>query len=137
MLLNPNLEKLQQLKFCGMRQALEEQLQQHDIDELSFTERLALLLDREVMERENRRLKTRLKQAKLKQPACIEDIDFKHSRGLSKSLMLSLASCKWINDHNNILLIGPTGTGKTYLACALAHKACLERGKPGYVYKIA
>lgn len=131
MLLDPNLEKLQQLRFVGMREALEEQLQQHDIDELSFTERLALLLDRELLNRENKRLKNRLKQAKLKQAACMEDIDFKHPRGLSKSQILSLASCKWIKDSNNILLIGPTGTGKTYLACALAHKACLE----GYTTK--
>lgn len=126
MLLNPNLEKLQQLKFRGMRKALEEQLQQHDIDDLSFTERLALLLDRELLDRENHRLSIRLKKAKLKQQASIEDIDFKHPRGLSKQLILSLASCKWVNDHNNVLLIGPTGTGKTYLSCALAHKACLE-----------
>ncbi len=131
MLLNPNLEKLQELRFIGMKEALEEQLQQHDIEELSFTERLALLLDREFLNRENKRLKSRLKQAKLKQAACVEDIDFKHHRGLSKSQILSLASCKWIKDSNNILLIGPTGTGKTYLACALAHKACLE----GYTTK--
>ena len=80
MLLNPNLEKLQELRFIGMKEALEEQLQQHDIEELSFTERLALLLDREFLSRENKRLKSRLKQAKLKQAACVEDIDFKHHR---------------------------------------------------------
>jgi len=126
MLQHTMIDKLQQLKFYGMWHALEDQLQQPDINELQFEERLTLLLDRELTERENRRLKTRLKNAKLKQQACIEDIDFKHARGLNKSVILSLASCKWIQDHNNLLLLGSTGTGKTYLACAFAHKACLE-----------
>jgi len=133
MLIHPNIDKLQQLKFTGMLQALEEQLKQVDINELSFEERFALLLDRELTVRENRRLAARLKKAKLKQPACIEDIDFKHPRGLSSSVILSLASCNWINAHQNILLIGPSGVGKTYLACALAHKACLEGYTTKYV----
>lgn len=125
MLVHPNREKLQLLKFTGMLSALEEQLQINTIHELSFEERLALLLDREILVRENRRLASRLKQAKLKQQACIEDIDFKHSRGLSQSVILSLANCEWVRAHQNILFIGPSGTGKTYLACAFAHKACL------------
>lgn len=133
MLTHPNIDKLQVLKFSGMLQALDEQLKQVDINELSFEERLALMLDRELTARENRRLASRLKKATLKQPACIEDVDFKHPRGLSQSNILSLASCQWISTHQNILLIGASGVGKTYLACALAHKACLEGYTTKYV----
>lgn len=133
MLIHPTLDKLRELNFKGMLHALTEQLQQTDIHELGFEERLALLLDRELTERENRRLNLRLKQASLKQQACVEDIDFKHTRGLDRALVLSLASCQWIKSHQNILLIGPSGVGKTYLACALAHKACLEGYSTKYV----
>ena len=93
---------------------------------MDFMARLGLMVDRETTERANRRLQTRLKKAKLRQQACFEDIDFRTPRGLDKQLILSLASCDWIKKANNILLTGATGTGKSYLACALAHKACLE-----------
>lgn len=124
MLTHPILEKLQQMKFYGMLTALEEQMQMADISKLSFEDRLALLVDREMTERENRRLKTRLRKAKLRQNACIEDIDFRHPRGLDKTLFMQLADCRYLKEHNNVLIIGPTGVGKTYLACALAQNAC-------------
>jgi len=82
------------------------------------------LIDREITERDTRRLKTRLRQAKLRHSACMEDIDYRHPRGLDKSVMLSLVDCHWIKQHLNVLLTGPTGVGKTWLACALAHKVC-------------
>jgi DNA replication protein DnaC len=126
MLNHPTLDKLQDLRFTGMAKALTEQMALPDIDDLSFEERLGLLVDREVTEREDRRLTTRLRQAKLKQNACIEDIDFKQPRGLDKSLTLDLAQCQWIRKHLNLLITGPTGVGKTWVACALAQKACRE-----------
>ena len=126
MLNHPTLDKLQDLRFTGMVKALTEQMALPDIEELSFEERLGLLVDREMTEREDRRLTTRLRQAKLKQNACIEDIDFKQSRGLDKSLILDLAQCQWIKKHLNLLITGPTGVGKTWVACALAQKACRE-----------
>lgn len=126
MLNHPTLDKLQSLRFTGMAKALTEQMSIPDIDELSFEERLGLLIDREVTERDDRRLTTRLRQAKLKQNTCIEDIDFKQSRGLDKSLMLDLAQCLWVKKQLNILITGPTGVGKTWIACALAQKACRE-----------
>ena len=126
MLKHPTLEKLSAMRFAGMSAALEEQMQTPDIDELSFEERLGLLLDREQAVRETNRMKSRLRKAKLRQQGSVEDIDFKHPRGLDKSLILRLADCQWIKNHNNIMITGPTGTGKSYLACAFAQKACRE-----------
>jgi DNA replication protein DnaC len=124
MLIHPILDKLQSLRFFGMLSALEEQMKMPDAEKLSFEERFGLLIDREMTERQNRRFNTRLRKAKLRQNACIEDIDFRHQRGLHKSSMMQLASGQWIKEAHNVLIIGPTGVGKTYLACALAHKAC-------------
>ncbi len=126
MLTHPTLDKLQTLKFTGMATALAEQLQMPDIEELAFEERLGLLIDREITERENRRLSSRLRRARLKHNAALEDIDYRHPRGLDKSLIQSLAACRWVTEHLNILITGPTGVGKTWLACALAQKACRE-----------
>ena len=124
MLIHPILDKLQSLRFFGMLNALEEQMKMPDAEKLSFEERFGLLIDREMTERQNRRFNPRLRKAKLRQNACIEDIDFRHQRGLHKSSMMQLASGQWIKEAHNVLIIGPTGVGKTYLACALAHKAC-------------
>ena len=126
MLHHPTLEKLQTLRLSGMHKALTEQMNMPDIDALSFEERLGLLADREMTEREDRRLTTRLRQAKLKHNACLEDIDYRAARGLDKALMLQLASCRWIHEGLNLIINGPTGVGKTWIACALAHKACQE-----------
>ena len=126
MLTHPTMEKLNALKLTGMVKALTEQQQMAEVDSLGFEERLGLLVDREATERENRKLATRLKKAKLRQSASVEDIDFRRTRGMDKALILSLAACTWIAKGVNVLICGPTGVGKSYLACALAHKACLE-----------
>lgn len=126
MLTQVTIDKLRELKLFGMVKGLEEQMQLPDIHELDFSERLGLLADREMTDRQNRRAKTRLRAAKLRQPACLEDVDYRQPRGLDKSLLVSLASCQWITSHRNIFITGPTGVGKTYLACALAQKACRE-----------
>lgn len=126
MLKHATLEQLQQMKLHGMARAFEEQLQQPDLQELRFEERLGLLVEREATERESRRLTTRLRRAKLREQAAIEDIDFRARRGLDKRQILTLASCRWIADHLNVLITGKAGVGKTFLACALAHKACRE-----------
>lgn len=124
MLNHPTLEKLQALRLTGMLSALKEQMQMPDIGDLSFEERLGLLVDREMTDRSDRRLKTRLRQAKFRLSAALEDIDYRHPRGLDKSLMLSLADCQWVAHRRNILITGPTGIGKTWIACALGQKAC-------------
>jgi DNA replication protein DnaC len=126
MLTSPTLEKLKEMRLLGMAGALEDQLQTPDIQSLGFEERLGLLVDREQTERDNRRLKTRLTKARLRQQASLEDIDYSGSRGLDKGQLLDLGSCKWISERNNLLLTGPTGAGKTYIACALAQKACRQ-----------
>jgi DNA replication protein DnaC len=126
MLLHPTLEKLTTMRFSGMATALEEQMKMNGLEEMGFEERLGLLLDHELAVRETRRMKTRLSKAKLRQNGSIEDIDFRHPRGLDKSLVLRLSGCQWIKDHNNLIITGPTGVGKSYLACAFAQKACRE-----------
>ena len=126
MLLNPTLEKLQTLKLTGMSQALDEQLSSPDINHLSFEERLGLMIDREVTERDNRRLKARLKKARLRQNASMEDIDFRHPRGLKRDQVQQLLSSRWLKEKQNIIITGPTGVGKTWLACALSQKACRD-----------
>ncbi len=125
MLTIPTLDRLRELKFHGMVRALEEQLSKTEYQDLSFEERLSLLVDREVVDRENRRLSSRLKKAKLRQQACMEDIDYQHPRKLDRSLMKTLFSGRWIRDRLNVLITGPTGVGKSFLVCALGHRACL------------
>lgn len=118
------LEKLYSMKLNGMADAFKEQLQQPNMTELSFEERFSFLVDHLWTWKEDRRMKRLLSNAKLKINACIEDIDFKSPRGMDKSVILSLSSCDWIKRAQNIIITGPTGVGKTYLACALANRAC-------------
>ena len=127
MLTHPIIDQLHQLKCLGMATALTEQLQSTACETLSFEERLGLLVERETTVRDDRRMTNRLRRAKLRHPnACIEDVDFRHPRGLDKSLILSLASGRWLREHLNVLITGPCGVGKSWLACALAHQACRE-----------
>ena len=126
MLKQPTIDKLYELRLFGMAKALEEQDASPKYERLDFLDRLALLVDRESAERDSNRLRLRLKQAKLRLTATVEDVDFRHPRGLDKSLVLALAGCRWIREHHNVIITGPTGVGKSYLACALAHKACRE-----------
>ncbi len=126
MLTHPTLDQLHALRLTGMAKAFEEQLQMADIETLSTEERLGLMVDRERLERDNRRLKTRLRNAKLRHNAAVEDIDYRRPRGLDKALMTKLATCGWLREHLNCLICGPTGIGKSWLACALAHKACRD-----------
>lgn len=124
MLTHPTVNKLHELRCAGMAKALSEQLASPEVEQLSFEERLALLVDRERTERSSRQLTNRLRRARLKHDACIEDINFRHRRGLDRDLLLSLADGRWVREHLNVLITGPTGVGKTWIACALAHSAC-------------
>lgn len=128
MLTVPTLDKLKELKMQGMARAFEEQLAApSEYNPLSFEERLSLMVDREAVERENRRLQARLKKAKFREKeACMEDIDFSHARGLDRLFIKSLSTCRWVKEKYNILITGPTGVGKSYISCSIAHKACLE-----------
>jgi DNA replication protein DnaC len=126
MLHHPTLEKLQTLRLMGMYKAIIEQMNMPEIETLGFEERLGLLADREMSERQDRRLQTRLRQAKLKHNACIEDLDYRAPRGIDKSLMLQLSNCRWVHEGLNLIINGATGVGKTWIACALAQKACRE-----------
>jgi DNA replication protein DnaC len=126
MLTHPTHSRLVELGLTGMAKALDEQQRQPDIGTLAFEERLALLVDREATERENKRLITRLRFASLRQNAVVEDIDTKSARGLDKALFQKLVAGDWIDRRQNLLIIGPTGVGKSWIACALGHKACRD-----------
>jgi len=126
MLNHPTCDNLLALRLTGMAKALSEHMDLPESQARSCEERLGLLVDREMTARSDRRLTTRLRQAKLRLSASLEDIDYRHPRGLDKALMLRLASCQWVHDRHNVLITGPTGIGTTWLACALGHKACHE-----------
>lgn len=127
MMRQQTIDRLHELRLTGMAEALEEQLRMSDMDSVDFEERLALLLERELAMRDDRRLTRLLRTAKLSLPAAVEDLDFRTPRGLERSVILRLAGSQWIHDHDNVLISGATGTGKSYLACALGHSACRHR----------
>ena len=126
MMTQHTITTLKNLKLDGMARAFEEQLQQPIVTSLSFEERFGMLVDREFTHRDSRRIERLLKNAKLKVSACIEDIDYRPGRGLDKRLIASLASCDWLRSAQNLIATGPTGVGKTWLACALGHQACRQ-----------
>jgi len=125
MLNEPTIEKLKALGLDALAAAWLEQQQRPDVAALAFDERFGLLVDAEYTQRENKRLDRRLKEAKLRLgQACVEDIDYPPRRELDRALVRQLATCRWIDEHLNVLVTGLTGTGKTYVACALAQQAC-------------
>lgn len=126
MLIHPTIDNMRALKLFAMVHALETQMEMKDFEEMNFTDRLGLLVDAELIARENKRLQSRLQNAKLRLSACIEDLDVKAARGLDRSVITALATSDWLKHHQNIIITGPCGAGKTYVACALAHKACRD-----------
>jgi len=126
MLNQQTIEKLYTMKLNAMAEAFKEQMNSPDISELAFPERFGLLVDRQWSWREDRRMQRLLKNAKLKINACVEDIDYRSPRGLDKSVIMNLISGDWIRKHQNVIITGATGVGKTFIACALANKACRE-----------
>jgi DNA replication protein DnaC len=126
MLNQPTLEKLQTMKLHGMADAFRAQLENTDSHSRTFEERFALLVDQQWLWKENRALARRLRSARLKEKGVVEDIDYQHPRGLDRKLIRTLATSEWVRQHQHILLLGPTGIGKTWLACALAQKACRD-----------
>ncbi len=133
MLIHPTSERLIALGLTGMAKALDEQRQAAaTFDSLGFEERLGLLVDREAAERDTKRLTARLKFAALRQAACVEDIDLRTPRGIDRAVMAHLIDGAWIGRHENLLITGPTGLGKSWIACALGHKACRDGRRVAY-----
>ena len=133
MLNQQTIEKLHAMKLTGMADALRDQLLLPDMQNLSFEERFGLIVDRQWAWKEDRRLHRYLKEAKLKLDACIEDIDYQTPRGIDQSVIMRLVSCDWVHHHQNIIITGPTGAGKTFLACAMANKGCREGYRTFYI----
>jgi DNA replication protein DnaC len=134
MLANQTIDKLVALGMVAMAAGLADQLcAPGTYDELSFADRLGLLVDKEADARDSRRLAARLKTAKLRHPATVEDIDFRAPRGLDRSVTLALAQGAWVREHHNVLVTGPTGVGKSFVACALANAAIRQGHTALYV----
>jgi len=126
MLNHPTLTQLEELGLSGMAKAFGELLAPGDAAGLSLTEGLGLLLDREATSRRDKRLKARLKYANLRHQAVVEDVDYKHPRKLDRAVFQGLAAGNWIDARDNLIVTGKTGLGKSWLACALGHKACRD-----------
>ena len=133
MLMEQTLDKMNAMKLTGMAEALGQQLGSAQQTKLSFDERLGLLVDAEWLAREHKRLKTRLHAAKMRYPASLEDIDFKHPRGLDRQVVLSLGNCGFVQSRHNLVITGPTGIGKSYLACAFVERACRRGFSASYL----
>jgi DNA replication protein DnaC len=126
MMTQDTISKLNQMKLFGMVKGFESQMASASAMHLSFEERFGLLVDQEATYRDNRRLMSLLRNAKLRETACVEDIDYRAGRGLDRSEIASLALCNWIAHGNNLIVTGPTGSGKTWLGCALGNQACRQ-----------
>ena len=133
MLTQQTLDKMNAMKLSGMADAFQQQLRAGEHARLSFEERLGLLVDSEWSVREQRKLTRRLRFAKLRYAASLEDVNFKHPRALDRQQVLSLGSCEWIQSRHNLVIIGPTGIGKSYLACAFVERACRRGFSAGYL----
>ncbi len=134
MLTQQTLEKMNGMKLSAMAEAFEQQFGSGEHAKLSFEERLGLLIDCEWTAREQRKLTRRLRSAKPRyRSASLENVDFKHPRGLNRQQVLSLGSCSWIQDQHNLLIIGPTGIGKSFLTCAFVERACRRGFTARYV----
>jgi DNA replication protein DnaC len=129
------IERLHDLRLRTLAEAYWEQKQRVDSSELSFDDRFALLIEKEWLHRQEQRVKRRLKNAKLKQRACIEDIDYRSKRGLDRKVMEDLATCHWIQTGRNLIMTGATGVGKTWLACALSNRVC-RNGLSALYYRV-
>lgn len=126
MLAEQTLEKLNGMKLAGMAHAFREWMESPKQKDIAPGDLIGLLADAEWVHRENRKLTSRLRTARLKQPACLEDVNYAHARGLNKSVMHDLATSRWVTSNQNVIISGATGLGKSYLACALANKACRD-----------
>jgi DNA replication protein DnaC len=126
MFMQPTIEKLYAMKLTGMADALRQQISDSATSQLSFEERFSLLVDQHWTWRENKALARRLHNAKLRSDACLEDIDWRHPRGLDRALVRNLATSDWVRQHHHLLITGPTGAGKSFLAAAFAQKACRD-----------
>ena len=132
MLSEQTVTTLYAMKLNGMAEAYKEQQHETQVADLAFDDRFAMLVDRQCIWRDDRALQTRLKNARLKLPALVEDIDYQASRGLKRSQIEQLATSEWIRYHQNCIITGPTGTGKTFLACAIAQKAARDSARVRY-----